>query len=106
MWNAHQVTLHGKQRRSNLCKAWNCPIEHLMGFSILKVDSAQVSTALLNASCGEFPCRCVKHVYMRLQLHQLCVDRSEGVKTIEVFLLGAGHNIRWKPHTNQVNMNE
>ena len=62
-------------------------------------------TPLLNASRGELPRRRVKRVYASLQahLHQLCVDSSEGTKTVEEFLWGAGHNIRWKPHANQVN---
>ena len=52
-----------------------------------------------------FACRRFKHVYVRLQarLHQLCVDRSEGTKTVEEYLQGAGHNIHSKSHANQVN---
>jgi len=114
MWNVYQVTLDGQQRTNNLCEAWNCPLEHMCRVSHpwvwkllhwLKADSAQVNTTPLIASRCELPRRRVKRVYVRLQarLHQLCVDRSEGTKTVEEFLRGAGHNIRWKPHANQVN---
>ena len=95
-----------------ICEAWNHRIEHLCGVSHpsvwklihwLKADSAHVSTTLLNAARGEPPRKRVKHVYTQLQsrLHQLCVDRRDGNKTVEEFLRGAGHNIRWKPHGNQ-----
>ena len=83
IWNVHQVTLDGEQRTNNLCEAWNHRIEHLCGVS--------------------HPRKRVKHVYTQLQsrLHRLCVDRRDGNKTVEEFLRGAGHNIRWKPHGNQ-----
>ena len=107
IWNVHQVTIDGEQRTNNLCEAWNHRIEHLCGVSHpsvwklihwLKADSAHVSTILLNAARKR-----VKRVYTQLQsrLHQLCVDRRDGNKTVEEFLRGAGHNIRWKPHGNQ-----
>jgi len=97
MWNVHQVTPDGEQRTNNLCGAWNCRNEHLCGvchpsvwklLHWLKADSAQVSTTLFNASRGELPRRRVKRVYVKLQarLYQLCVDRSEGTKTVEEFL--------------------
>ena len=56
-----------------------------------------------HAPDGEPPRERVKRVYTQLQsrLHQLCVDRRDGNKTVEEFLRGAGHNIRWKPHGNQ-----
>ncbi|KAK2141922.1 hypothetical protein LSH36_1017g00004 [Paralvinella palmiformis] len=62
----------------------------------LKAECAQVSTTLPNASCGEPPRRRVKRVDVRHQssLHQLCIDRSEGTKTVGEFLRDAGHNIR------------
>ena len=112
IWNVHQVTIDGEQRTNNLCEAWNHRIEHLCGVSHpsvwklihwLKADSAHVSTTLLNAARGEPPRKRVKRVYTQLQsrLHQLCVDRRDGNKTVEEFLRGAGHNIRWKPHGNQ-----
>ena len=112
IWNVHQVTIDGEQRTNNLCEAWNHRIEHLCGVSHpsvwklihwLKADSAHVSTTLLNAARGEPPRKHVKRVYTQLQsrLHQLCVDRRDGNKTVEEFLRGAGHNIRWKPHCNQ-----
>ena len=97
-----------------LSDACNCLIDHLCGVSHLsvwkllhwlKAECAQVSTTLLNASCGELPRSRVKRVNVRHQssLYQLCVDRSEGTKTVGEFLRDAGHNIRWKPHANQVN---
>ena len=114
MWNVHQVTLDGEQRTNNLCEAWNSRIEHLCGVShpsvwkllhLVKADSVQVSTTLLNVSRGERPRRRVKRVYVRLQarLRQLCVDGNKGTETVEEFLRDAGHNIRWKPYVNHVN---
>ena len=60
-------------------------------------------TGTYNAARGEPPRKRVKRVYTQLQsrLHRLCVDRRDGNKTVEEFLRGAGHNIRWKPHGNQ-----
>lgn len=108
MWNVHQVTLEGEQRTNNLCEAWNHRIEQLCGVlhpSIwkliwwLKRDAALSSTHILSNSRGDPPRRRIKRVYCRLQarLLQLCRDRQDGSKSVEEFLRGAGHNIRWKP---------
>jgi len=66
----------------------------------LKADVAQVSTTILSAARGEPPRKRIKRMYTQPQsrLHQLRVDRRDGSKTVEGFLQGAGHNIRWKSH--------
>ena len=108
MWNVHQVTLEGEQWTNNLCEAWNHRIEQLCGVqhpSIwkliwwLKRDAALSSTHILSNSRGDPPRRRIKRVYCQLQarLRQLCCDRQDGSKSVEEFLRGAGHNIRWKP---------
>ena len=107
MWNVHDVTLAGEQRTNNLCEAWNHRIEHLVGaahppiwqlIKWLKADAASASTILLKYSRGELPNRRQNRTYLQLQarLRQLCIDRRDQNKSVEEFLRGAGHNIRWK----------
>ncbi|KAK2145881.1 hypothetical protein LSH36_650g02032 [Paralvinella palmiformis] len=99
--------MYGGSRTNNIYEAWNNCFRSLVGHShptlwraIDSIHAATVSRTLLKAARGEPPQKCVKRVYIQLQsrLHQLCVDRRDGSKTLEEFLQGAGHNIRWKPH--------
>ncbi|KAL8593786.1 hypothetical protein ACOMHN_041260 [Nucella lapillus] len=84
-------------------EAWNHRIEQLCGVQKLiwwlKRDAALSSTHILSNSRGDSPRRRIKRVYCRLhaRLLQLCRDRQDRSKSVEEFLRGAGHNIRWKP---------
>ena len=38
-----------------------------------------------------------------MALQKNAENRQDQSKSVEQFLRGAGHNIRWKPHANQLN---
>ncbi|KAK8371725.1 hypothetical protein O3P69_016873 [Scylla paramamosain] len=62
------------------------------------VISGEWATQLVLESRGEPPKKRQKRVYKNLQtrMKNLCQDRRDGRKSVEEFLHGAGHNIRWK----------
>ena len=111
LWNVHEATLNDEPRTNNLCEAWNNRFSNLVGHNhpsvwklieALKKDECSVSLTILQDARGQPPMKRVRKVYVELQqrLKTLCQARASGTKTVEEFLRGAGHNIRWKPVNN------
>ena len=98
IWNVHDMTLKGGHRTNNSCEAWNHGFHQMIGndhpsiwvaIESLKKDQAHVVTQLLQAARGHPPKKRVRRAT------QLCHEFSKGQKTIEEFLKGVGHNIRF-----------
>ena len=98
--------LKGGHHINNSCEAWNHGFHQMIGhdhpsiwvtIESLKKDQAHVATQLLQAAKGQPPKKSVRRATVDLQnrLQQLCHEFSEGQKTIEEFLKGVGHNIRF-----------
>ena len=106
IWNVYDITLKGGHRTNNSCGAWNHGFHQMIGhdhpsiwgaIEPLKKDQAHVATQLLQAARGQPPKKRGRRATVDLQnrLQQLSHEFSEGEKTIEEFLKGVGHNIRF-----------
>ena len=99
--------IDGTARTDNMCEAWNSSFAKAIGHahpsfwtvvSALRKDAAIVLTMIVQNARGQPPQKRTKRVYMDLQarLHALCQDQITGRKTMEDFLRGVGHCVRFK----------
>lgn len=106
LWNVHQATIDDEDRTNNLCESWNFAFHELVGhdhptiwkaIESIRKDQALVATALIKDSRGEPPRKRVKRATKEHQqrLKNLCLDYVNERKTLEEFLNGVGHSIRW-----------
>ena len=101
-------TINGEPRTNNQCEGWNNQFFHLVGYNhppiwtlidAIKKEDCTVTTLIAQDLIGQPPQKRVRCEYRDLQtrLLTLCRQRAAGNKTVEDFLSGIGHNIRWRP---------
>ena len=107
IWNVHDATINSTARTNNMCEAWNSAFTKAIGHAhpsfwtvvgALRKDAAIVSTMIVQDARGQPPQKRTKRAYADLQarLRALCQDRTTGRKTMEDFLRGVGHCVRFK----------
>ena len=112
LWNVHEATVNGAPRTNNQCEEWNNRFFHLVGYKhpsiwtlieAIQMENQTVVTLIAQDLIGQPPRKRIRRQYVSLQtrLLMLCQDRVAGRKTIEEFLTGIGHNIRWTPTNRQ-----
>ena len=112
LWNVHEATVNGAPRTNNQCEGWNNRFFHLVGYKhpsiwtlieAIQMENQTVVTLIAQDLIGQPPRKRIRRQYVSLQtrLLMLCQDRVAGRKTIEEFLTGIGHNIRWTPTNRQ-----
>ena len=95
-------------RTNNQWEGWNNRFFHLVGYNhppiwtliyAIKKEDCTVTTLIAQDLIRQPPQKCVRCEYRDLQtrLLTLCRQRAAGNKTVEDFLSGIGHNIRWRP---------
>jgi len=105
MWNAHQATTDGTERTNNVCEGWNHAFANMVGhhhpslwtlLAALQQDQAVVATMLIQDARGQPPPKRTKRSVQSHQqrLHNLCVDRRDGKKTVAATLQALGHCVR------------
>ena len=105
MWKMHDATMNNDPRTNNLCEGWNNMFFNLVGYYYpstwqviewFQQEQATVSTVIQQDAIDNSSQRHVGRRYVQLQerLHNLCLDRIEGHKTVAEFLRGIGRNIR------------
>ena len=104
IWNVHDITINGENRKNNICGAWNIGYQKLVGHknpsfwtsieSIIK-DEALASASTIQDQTGNPPGKRVRRKTKHLQrrLKNICVDFSEGRKTLQKCLRGIGYTI-------------
>ena len=108
LWNVHDATINGEPRTNNQCEGWNNRFFLLVGYNhppiwtlidAIKKEDCTVTTLIAQDLIGQPPQKRVRREYRDLQtrLLTLCRQRAAGNKTVEDFLSGIGHNIRWRP---------
>ena len=106
IWNVSESTLKGGPRTNNHCEAWNNGFLKMAGqkhpsfwraVELLQLDTAVVATDIMRNSIGDAPQKRVKKTAVKQQqrLRTLCTDYASDLKSIEDFLRGVGHNIRF-----------
>ena len=108
LWNVHDATIKGEPRTNNYCEGWNNRFFHLVGYNhspiwtlidAIKKEDCTVTTLIAQDLIGQPPQKRVRREYRDLQtcFLTLCRQCAAGNKTVEDFLSGIGHNIRWGP---------
>lgn len=105
-WNVFHATLTADDRTNNVCEAWNQGFTQLVGhyhpsiwttIDALRKDSAMASMAIEMEARGMPPKKRVKKATKELQerVHTLCRARADNAKSVQEFLRGVGHTIRF-----------
>jgi hypothetical protein len=112
VWNVHGATINDDPRTNNQCEGWNNRFFHLVGYKhppiwtlidAIKKEECKTRTLIAQDAIGQPPQKRIRREYRDLQtrLCNLCHDRIARRKTVEEFLAGVGHNIRWMPANRQ-----
>ena len=98
IWNVHTITLEGGSRTNNVCEGRNNGFSKLVGHShptiwraidSIRNDQALVATLLLRDERVRRQTR-----QLQINLRNMCVDRRDGLKSVEVTLRGIGHSLQ------------
>ena len=108
LWNVHDATLSDGPRTNNMCEGFNNRFLQIVGYkhpgiwkfiAAIKDEDAAVTTLIQQDNLGEPPQKKTKRNYQQLQarLKTLCQDVASGTRSVDEFLRGVAHNIRWAP---------
>lgn len=107
IWNVHDVTLNGGDRTNNHSEAWNRRYSSLLGHShptvwraidALRSEHSAVEGKIAQTLAGIPLAKRQKASTRNLQsmIRNVCQDYTEGRRTLESFLRGIGHTIRFR----------
>lgn len=105
-WNVHEATVEDSHRTNNNCEAWNRRFSSLVGHShpsvwkaieVLRCEVSSVSVKIAQEAVGAPPKKrtASSQVQMQRRLQALCAGYTQGSKTMEQFLRGVSHTIRF-----------